>query len=407
MRIVSEAGRWSLILLFALAPVTLAISHPLVSFVFVPLALLGTAGSGCARASAAALLAPVPIAAGLIGLLGLISAVWAPDGALATSKSAVFLLVVFAGAWLAPALARLDTGAVERLAVVLQWASLAAVVLVGIQIFGRFLLADIVTGNPNDARIAAIKLNVSSAGMAIVIWAALGIPLRRFSNTRVRVVVTGIVLAAVAVIVLGGNGLAPKVALLLGALAWGAARFWPKATAAALGLGIVALSLALLVVPSRFYQSEGFRDFRGLDSSAKYRVDIWDNAAQWIRQKPVTGYGAGASQFMPPRQELSKITGKPRSIPLYPHNVLVQTMLELGIVGLLCFWAFFAAVLRAASRLSALTRPYAFAALTSATSIWMIGYPLWRSAWLAWLGFCLLAFVVSERASAARAGAPG
>ena len=405
MRIATEAGRLSMMLLMALAPVALAISHPIVSFVFMPLALLSAACSGRARASAADLLAPIPVAAGMIGVLGLISVAWAPDSTLAASKGGVFLLVVIAGAWPAAALARIDVGQAARLAVLLLWGTLAAAVLLAIQTYGEFLFSEFLTGRPVTANIAANKLNVSSAGMVILIWAVLSLVVRKSSSNPARIASAVIVLSLAAAIVFAGKGLAPKIALPLGALAWGAGRLWPRATAAMLGFGIIALSLALLIVPSRFYHSDGFRDFRGLDSSAKYRVDIWDNAAQWIRQKPVLGYGAGASQSMPPRQELSKITGKPRNIPLYPHNVLVQTMLELGIAGLLCLWVFFGALLRAIARLSPLTRPYALAGFASATGIWMIGYPLWRSAWLAWLGFCLLAFVVSERAGEARTGA--
>lgn len=392
------------LLVFALAPLTLVISHPSVSLVVLPCAIAAIASAGQLRATVAASLRPLPVAAGIVGVLGLVSATWAMDKQLALSKAAVFLLVILSTTLLAALLTRSDREARDRISGILVKAFLAAMLLLGVQIYGGFLLKDYFLDANYDAATAAIKLNVSSAGMVILVWAALCGLLRRIQRRFVQAIVGGATLIALAMIVFAGTGLAPKVALLLGMAAWGVGRLWPRAACAALAVGIGAISVSLLFVPSQVYRSEGFAELRWLDSSAKYRVDIWDNAAQWVRQKPVLGYGAGASEVLPPRAELSKVTGQPRSIPMYPHNVLVQTMLELGIAGLLCAWAFFGALLRSVVRLGPGTRPYALAAFTSALTVWLIGYPLWRSAWLAWLGVCALAFVVVERPAVASDG---
>jgi O-antigen ligase len=192
-----------------------------------------------------------------------------------------------------------------------------------------------------------------------------------------------------------GRGLAPKVVLAAAAAVFLLAAWRPRFCAALVAAGIVAAAVAFLVVPAHVYRSEGFSEIRWLDSSSRYRIEIWDLAARWTRQRPLLGYGVGASRALPPIAEKSKVHGGWRRIPLYPHNVMVQTALELGLAGLVLMLAICLLMVRALSRLPPPLPAYALAAFVSAAGIWCIGYPLWRSAWLSWLGFAALSVLLA------------
>lgn len=93
---------------------------------------------------------------------------------------------------------------------------------------------------------------------------------------------------------------------------------------------------------------------RSLDGSAHYRLIVWDNALELLKQRSVTGYGAGSFASM-----YGSVVNTWQTDPAFgkdvqirrAHNDFVQTAVELGLPGAALLLFFFAGVLVLALRL--------------------------------------------------------
>jgi O-antigen ligase len=271
----------------------------------------------------------------------------------------------------------------------------AAAVLLIVQVYADFLLRTWVSGNKPLS--AAIKLNVPIASFAILGW-CLPCYFRYRGHVRTWSVIAIVAFGLITVAVLGGDGLAPRIAMLVGAVVWIGAYFGPRITAVGLGTGIVAVHMLSFVVPPRLYRDHQFVT-QISDRSILHRIDVWDTVGSMIRERPLLGYGFDNSRAIPARREISSVTGTARAVPMYPHNVLLQAQLELGVVGLGAFYGCLFYLLRRSVLFTRSACASALAMIAAALAIWCVGYPLWRSTWIAWLGFCAIAACVTNTAS--------
>jgi hypothetical protein len=60
---------------------------------------------------------------------------------------------------------------------------------------------------------------------------------------------------------------------------------------------------------------------------------------------------------------------------------------ELGVPGMLLFYAVLICLLRSCLAAPSPLRAAGLSFIAATLSVWCIGYPLWRSAWVAWLLF--------------------
>ncbi|MGH8595709.1 MAG: O-antigen ligase family protein [Gammaproteobacteria bacterium] len=316
---------------------------------------------------------------------GVLSALWAVNPDLAVMRAWKFLAVLLPLALLARPCTRFATGQDAYPRALLFGIWIAAILLLT-QSAGGFLIRG--WNVDYDPHTVAIKLNVPVAAIAILVWI---IPACWHAASarggRLLAGTAGVMIVVAAIL---GDGLAPRVAIAIGAAAWLSAHYRPRTTA----VGIVALTItahvATLVVVPKLYQSSPFLQ-RIEDRSILHRLDVWGMVGDLIRERPLLGYGFDNSRAIPPRTEISAVTGTVRSVPMYPHNALLQAQLELGVVGIAGFYGCLLYLLRKSIAMPRVARASALAMVASSLSIWYVGYPLWRSTWIAWLAFCAIA----------------
>jgi len=313
----------------------------------------------------------------VVVLYGLLSACWAVVPALAIDKAMKFALVCLPLAWLSAVLARRPSRVIKP-RVVLIGIGLAALLLT-LQTFSDVVLRSVMTGPLTVP--AAIKTNVPAAALAILAWllpligAQLATPGRIFS---------GIVLVLIGVAVLAGDGTAPRLAFFVGG-SLGVMAYWlPRASAGVLLVALAGVHLAaphLLTTTLPHAISE---------RSILHRLEVWSLTGDLIAERPLLGYGFSNSSAIPAQAGTLPLTGERRAVPMYPHNVLLQAQLELGLFGVLAFYTAVVYLLRRALACTPLVRATALGLIAAALAVWCVGYPLWRSTWLAWLWFVAL-----------------
>ena len=110
-------------------------------------------------------------------------------------------------------------------------------------------------------------------------------------------------------------------------------RFWQK-WLLPMVLGVLAGLLLLgmlLVEPLRLRVLSIFAG-RG-DSSNNFRINVWSAALEMIRDRPLIGIGPGHDAF----NKIYPLYMRPRFSALSAYSILLETAVETGAIGLLCF----------------------------------------------------------------------
>jgi O-antigen ligase len=337
----------------------------------------------CASSTVARLLLGVTV-------LSMLSAFWALSPQVALSKAGTFALLMWpltvVGVFLAEPQRRTHGAAIVVLV------SLGvSICLVAWQVAGGFLLSNWMHG---PGRVpAALKLNIPAAAFILIAWS---IPaLTRNLGYAWRALGAATMVACM-LIAMAGEGSAPRLALVAGGCCWLLARRWPRALALAIALGTATYHGLSLTVPTRLYAAPELAGWVH-DISIRHRLDIWAFVGDLIAVRPWLGYGFRNSTEIPPAREISTVTGRPRAVPMYPHNILLQAQLELGLPGVVLFYAWLVHVLRALVAAPVPVRTGGLAVLAATLSIWCVGYPLWRASWLAWLVYCGYVLSIAAR----------
>ena len=321
-------------------------------------------------------------------VLGLASAGWALDARLAASKAALFGATVLPLSLVA---LELPPACVKRCRRWLLGGLVVGLILLAVQIHGSFLLRALVLGTSRLH--PEYQLNVPAAGLAVACWLA---PLACAGLGRKWHAVAGAVVLGAGWAALAGNGSAPALGWLVACVVLLAARWMPRLVAGLLATGLL---LAQFAVPH--LAENTFMQSHISDRNSRIRMDIWQLSDRLSQERPLLGYGFSNSREIPPLPYRMPLTNKPAKLPLYPHSVLMEARLELGIPGVLLLHACWWVLLWRALRLPPWARATAMALLASSMAIWCVGYPLWRSAWLAWLCYIALGFVSVLRSTPA------
>lgn len=378
--------------MLAAVPVIMAVSPATIGVVVSLYALAWLAIQHRPLASIVVWKAPMFLLVLGVALLGSLSAAWAIDGALALNKALKFGLVCLPLVWVAALLVVLDKSVATNAKTLLLGCLLGALLL-AVQTFGNVVLRSIFTGAL--AVPPAIKTNVPAAALAILAWL---IPQLCAELSRPWRVLGGITLMVIASAVFAGDGMAPRLAFVVGGITFWCARLKPRLCALGLAAGVMlthGLAPQLLSLP---ILTGGISDH-----SLQHRVDVWALVGDLIAERPLLGFGFSNSGKIPAQPGILPLTGEPRVIPMYPHNVLLQVQLELGLPGLVFFYACLGYLLWRLMDYPPTARAAGLALIAAALSIWCVGYPLWRSTWLAWLIFAAIALNATVPLLASRA----
>lgn len=328
------------------------------------------------RGAAARALTRDPLA-WILGAFGLWSAatlLWSLEPAQGATLLPRVLLVALAGLllvrlpWAADAALRRAVGAALAAGL-----ALAALWLVVDVLLLDYALTIWLTGHAVDPQ------NVPKRGLtllAMLVWPA-ALWLERWR----RGAGVGAVTILVLLFALSDAG-AAKLALAIGALAWGLTRLAPRWTlwggAGLLAVGVIALPVVLPAAIERFDL------LHKTVHSTQHRLVIWTFASEHALERPLTGWGFNMARSLPGGDAIDPLTGG-EYIPLHTHNAPLQWWLELGLPGAVAGVAFLVVLaVRLARRRGDTPRARACAAATLAAAVVILltGYGAWQLWWL-------------------------
>lgn len=185
------------------------------------------------------------------------------------------------------------------------------------------------------SKVVAYRTNWNMTVLCFLVWPILLILRLKVSRPDFRVGRL-IILIALAATVAQSHHQAAVAALLAGGIAFGAARLNLRLAAIAVAVAWVAAFVVVVPLALKAYDS-GLQRSESLPLSFRHRVVFWKATADRVGERPVLGVGAGSSH---PLNEAGKATaqeapGTPFLLETgaHPHNVYLQVIYELGIIG--------------------------------------------------------------------------
>jgi O-antigen ligase len=321
----------------------------------------------------------------LLALWGLASALWACNATMAASKALAFLAVSLPLLWLTLVPQASNTALAAK-------GFIAGLLIAAALLAGQTYSDTLLRGSLPGARVvlAAIKLNVPAAALSVSCWL---LPQASAHLSRPWRWAAGLAWLLVGWAVFAGDGSAPRLGFIVGGLTLAFSWFRPRA---AIGLLIASVLVAHISAPLLGSSELAQKLFQPM--SWRHRMDIWQLAGRLIAERPLLGYGFGNSGEIPALPGRLPLTQLRAALPLYPHNVLLQAQLDLGILGAVAFYSCFGYLLRCLWRLPRAVQASGVAVIAAALSVWCVGYPLWRATWVAWLYVTALAFQATRQA---------
>jgi O-antigen ligase len=164
---------------------------------------------------------------------------------------------------------------------------------------------------------------------------------------------------------------------------------WPRGAPRLMAGGAVALFLG---TPLVVWAVRHFADYaaiqHALPRTDAMRMGYWSHAIDWIRLRPLRGWGLEASRMFGP------------GIVMHPHNNPLQIWLELGAVGAVAAASFWGVTLSRLSRPAASPAAAATAACAAAYLLFGVNFGVWEEWWLALGGLIAVMAVMNARAEA-------
>ena len=334
-------------------------------------AALYLARGGQARPAAGVLL---PLLAFLA--LGLVSLLWTTVPREGAGQAVAFLYVLGPGLVLIAALGEADDALRARLE---RWFAIG--LAIGLILFAievafdqpiyRFLK------QLNGAKVANIKnMNRAAALFGLLIWPAALLLYRRggriagFAAVLSYLVLSGFTSNASAL-----TGMAVGVPLLAVALAW------PRLARGAIATALVAAFVLAVPVAMTLHSTPLTRE-DVLPLSSRHRIEIWHVVGERILEKPILGWGLDASRMIPnenDRTDFPQIVHDGNIIPLHPHNLFLQILLETGMVGAGLLLALGLGVLRRLATWPHPDRAFALTLYGTAVTMATFDYGAWQT----------------------------
>lgn len=246
-----------------------------------------------------------------------------------------------------------DTARIGRMLAIGFW--LGAAVFLFEQQTGHWLYDFVRGGETRDV----VDVKVNRAGYVIALWAALAFP---FYWRRV---MFGWGAAAVALIyvVFTAKSLSLQALVLALPVLVLALRYMP--TWVALRFAVLGSVLVFTLMPLLSMGLYRTYDLQNPDANGSItsRIEIWNQAAERVREKPLLGWGMDTASVLPNRGEISVIPAYRelnRGIAhLHPHNAPMQIWFELGGVGIAWVCAVFLLFMRGVRHMDDHAQKYA------------------------------------------------
>ena len=170
------------------------------------------------------------------------------------------------------------------------------------------------------------------------------------------------------------------------------------------GAGCLIVILSLPFLSQQFPSYDAAENGMSIHESVGHRILIWRFTSDRILEKPIIGWGVGASRTIPGgdvKRDLV-LNGVKRSLdqlPLHPHNAVLQVWLELGSVGvaILAGITGLLTVYLMRMRASRLEQGLMLGAIAVGFVIMSVSFSIWSSWWLSALFLFSLMFIAVVR----------
>lgn len=323
------------------------------------------------------------VLAALIGY-GALTSFWSitPDR---TVDVTVKLVPILFGGWiLVGAAAHLDEDARRRTSSALLIGGGLALAIIAIEIATDGLIHNLLRGNGFEAAGNLAHLNRTASQIAVLLWLlwlALG---RRFGFAAAAL---GVVAGAGVLIALDPD--TPVVAVLAGVVFFFLAYLAPQVARWLLIAGVLMVALAIPLYPILLPGIDNTLLAWGIDDfTLRHRFAIWEFTAGRAMEQLWLGWGLGSSRMIPGAGNIaSQLSPAAQTLPLHPHNALLQVWLELGVPGIVFALVTVVTVLTKIRSFFAGRKELAVAltVIFSATLIAELSYGIWQSWWLVFL----------------------
>lgn len=345
------------------------------------------------------------IPAALIGVVvyGTLTVIWSVS-ADRTLHIAIRLAPIVIGGWLlVGAAAQLDETAQRRTSTALLFGGATALVLIGIEVATDGLLQGLLRGAGFKGTGNLYHLNRAASQVALLIWPMWLVLDRRFGSAAAA---AGLGLAAVALFSLNPD--TPLLTVIGGAIFLALAYMAPRIAQGLMIAGVLAVALAIPLYPLLLPLADNALSSWNIgDFTLRHRFAIWDFAATRTMEQPIFGWGLGTSRVVPGADGIAEqLSNNAETLPLHPHNALLQMWLELGIPGILLALIAVVAILGKITRYISGRKELATAltVIFSATLIAELSYGIWQSWWLVFL-WVLAALTIAIAGKPARSAA--
>lgn len=340
---------------------------------------------------------PAMIALAAVAVYAALSAIWAaePDDALLKPVLMLAAMVtVFAGA---NSIASLEPKRLRQASIALIAGALCAALFVTIEFVtegaltrtamnfipefrpGSLKQVKIVDGHV--IRLNMSELNQSVAILAFLLWPGL-LALSTLQSSR-RKLYSLLFFLALAVPIALSEHESSQIGLIASTLILPLAWVRPRAVIRALAVTWCLVFVLVIPLDHLAYKAELHRA-EWLPQSAQARLIIWDYTAERFAKRPWLGIGAdstkGARENAKP-PEWPEGFVYPRATGHHAHNLFLQTLYELGVVGAILAAIAGAAVILRMALLPEQAQPYAAAAFTVFAIIAGLAWGMWQ-AWL-------------------------
>jgi O-antigen ligase len=276
-----------------------------------------------------------------------------------------------------------------------EQAFLVRAVIVGTCIVGLLLAVEVTFGNVIYMAIRGAEYRPHDPGgpywlnTATSLVALLALPIAyTFIRTRGWILGTTLFLAIWAVTTAIEFRTA-SIALAIGAVIALAVAAAGRRAVYVLAALVLILSVILPILPSYYgTPADAASKTQWLPSSAQHRMGIWTFTSEKIVERPLVGWGMNSARDLPGgRTMLYRNDGTlmGETLPLHPHNTVLQLWLELGLPGLFAYLLFVGALFWLALR-SGPAMALICGEIIVGLMLANVSFGIWQAWWLAALG---------------------
>ena len=347
-----------------------------------------------------------------------INATWAPERAEAMAKAATVLGLIVAVILLASSYSVRDRAEARVLA---KWAFLGLMCGIGFLLIelcfdepvARFLNNHVIqlfkispkkikVAGGEVVKISAFVLNRNVTSLVLLLIPALLFTGALANVTARRVSLVALILASAVAVLLSESGTS-VVAFFVGGLVLVLAVYSLKLTRRLLAVGWIVATLLAVPLGALPYEL-GWHHWTWLPpESVAARFYIWKYVADRVHEKPITGIGIRGMRAL--HMTIPADAGDPSHAEYalkgraarHPHNIYLQTWLELGAIGAVLLLAIGLAALWQIRLLAPVPEAMAYALFAATGMIGLSGFELWQTWLLAAVALSWAAILLAAR----------